>query len=258
MLKIIVTMKVIMDPEMPVSMFKVDRANKKALPTAGLPPVFSPFDECAFEAALKIKDQQACHITILSMGKSVPKSLAHKTMAVGADEVFTLEDPKYADMDPFATAKDLSTAIKRSGAFDLIFTGRQGADWDAGIIWAGLSELLHIPALTLARKACIHDQRVVVERCLQDGIETLEASMPALVTFSNEGGDLRNISLAALMKAKGKQITKLSAVDVASNGKSITELQDLYVPDIGGTQCHMMHGSDPEEKGRNLAKRLFA
>jgi len=138
-LKIIVTMKVIMDPEMPISIFKVDRANKKVLQPAGLPPVFSPFDECAFEAALKIKDQQACHITILSMGKSVPKSLAQKTMAAGADEVITLEDPKYADMDPFVAAQILSIAIKRSGAFDLIFTGRQGADWDAGIIWAGLA-----------------------------------------------------------------------------------------------------------------------
>lgn len=258
MLKIIVTMKVIMDPEMPISIFKVDRANKKALPPAGLPPVFSPFDECAFEAALKIKDQQACHITLLGMGKSVPRSLALKAMAAGADEVIALEDPRYTDMDPFATAKALSTAIKRKCAFDLIFTGRQSADWDAGIIWAGLAELLQIPAIILARKACIRDQRVVVERCLQDGIETIEACMPVLVTFSNEGGELRKVPLSALMKVKGRQITKIFTSEIAGNGISIIELQDLYVPDIGGTQCRMMQGSDPEEKGRNLAKRLFA
>ena len=258
MLKITVTMKVIMDPEMPISIFKVDRANKNALQPAGLPPVFSPFDECALEAALKIKDQQACHITILSMGKSVPKSLAQKAMAAGADEIIALEDPMYADMDPFTAARVLSTVIKQSGAFDLIFTGRQGADWDAGITWAGLAELLHIPAITLARRVCVRDQRVVVERCLQDGIETLEACMPALVTFSNEGGELRNVSLAALMKTKGKQVTKLSAVEIAGNDKSVIELQDLYVPDIGGSQCQMMDGGDPEEQGRNLAKILFS
>jgi electron transfer flavoprotein beta subunit len=258
MLNIIVTMKVIVDPEMPFSIFKVDRENKKPLPAAGSPPVFSPFDENALEAALKIKDRQPSHITVLCLGKTIPKSLAQKAMAAGADDVIAIEGPELDTPDYFTTAHYLAAAIEQIGQFDLIFTGRQGADWDAGMVWAGITELLDIPCITLARKASISGQVIIVERCLQDGIETLEASMPVLVTFSNEGGDLRNISLAALMKVKKKQVTKLSVADFDFEKKPQVELRDLYLPDIGGTDCDMISGSSPEEKGRNLAKQLFS
>ena len=62
---IIVCMKTIMDPEMPFSVFKVDRENLKPIPPAGMPPVFSPFDENALEAALKIKDRHFAFLTVL-------------------------------------------------------------------------------------------------------------------------------------------------------------------------------------------------
>lgn len=250
-------MKVIIDPEMPFSIFRVDRENKKPLPAPGLPPVFSPFDENGLEAALKIKDQQECHITIISLGKSIAKSLIQKALAAGADEAIIIEGPEFENIDPFSTAQTLAAAIRKIGEFDLIFMGRQGADWDAGIVWAGVAEMLDIPSIPLARNAQVQDQKVIVERCLQDGIETIEAHMPALVTFSNEGGVLRSISLASLMKVKNKKISKLDPTEFAINKNSFIHLKDLYPPDIGGTNCEIIGGVDSEEKGRNLARRLF-
>jgi len=75
---IIVCMKVISDPEAPLSLFELDRENKKQIPPVGTSPVFSPFDENALEAALKIKDLNECTVTLLSMGKSIPKALLQK------------------------------------------------------------------------------------------------------------------------------------------------------------------------------------
>jgi electron transfer flavoprotein beta subunit len=251
-------MKIVIDPEMPFSIFKIDKENKKPIPPSGMPPVFGPFDENALEAALRIKDaQKECKITVLSMGKTLPKAVLQKVLAVGADEVVGVEGPEFENLDPFSTAQAMANAIKKIGEYDLIFTGRQGADWDAGLVWAGIAEELGIPSTTLARKADPQNGKVVIERCVSDGIETIESDLPALVTFSNEVGDLRNVSLAALMKVKKKEIPKWSASDVGFIQSSLMNLNDLYEPDLGEVDCKVISGESPEDMGRNLVRKLM-
>ena len=257
-LNIIVCMKIVIDPEMPFSIFKIDKENNKPVPPSGMPPVFGPFDENALEAALKIKDEQKdCKITVLSMGKTLPKAILQKALAVGADEVVGVEGPEFDNLDAFSTAQVMSNAIKKIGEYDLIFTGRQGADWDAGLVWAGIAEELGIPSTTLARKVDPQDGKAIVERCVADGIETIESNLPALVTFTNEVGDLRNVSLAALMKVKKKEIPKWSASEVGFEPSTLMDINDFYEPDLGEVDCNIISGETPEEMGRNLAKKLM-
>jgi electron transfer flavoprotein beta subunit len=257
MCHIIVCMKIIIDPEAPFSVFKIDKESQKPVPPSGMPPVFSPFDENGLEAALRIKDGNPdCRITLLSMGKSLPKAILQKALAVGADDVIAVEDPDFENLDPFNTARVLVKAIEKIGEYDLIFTGRQAADWDAGIVWAGIAELLNIPSITIARRVELLDEKVVVERCVTDGIEFLESELPALVTFTNEGGELRNVSLSALMKVRKQEIPKWSATDVGFEKEDMMVMKELYEPDLAVTECSMISGESFEEKGRNLAKRF--
>jgi len=256
MIRIIVCAKVIMDPEMPFFLFEVDRNTMKLTPPEGMPPVISPFDEQALEAALRIKDQQECKITVLSIGKSLPRAVLKKVLAVGADEVVAVEDPEFEDLDPFNTSKTLSNAIQKVGDYDLVFMGRQAADWDAGLVWAGVAESLDLPSLTIARKVLINHGKLTVERCVSDGIEILESVMPALVTFSSEAGKLRDPSLQALVKVRRREIPKWSALDVEFKKSTLMEMKDLYEPDLGQVDCYLLPGHSDEEKGRNLAKKL--
>jgi electron transfer flavoprotein beta subunit len=255
-LKIIVCMKIVIDPEMPFSGFKIDSENRKPIPPSGVPPVFSPFDENALESALKIKDRQECEVTILSLGKTLPTAILHKTLAAGADEVIVVEDPQFENLDPFSTSRALASAIGKTGEFSLIFTGRQAADWDAGIVWAGISEILDIPSITIARKAEVGDGKVVVERCVSDGIEIHEAKLPALVTFSSEVGELRSVGLSALLKAKRQEITKWSASDIGFEKMNLMGLKDLFVPALEVANHCLVSGENPQEMGRNLARKL--
>jgi electron transfer flavoprotein beta subunit len=250
-------MKIVIDPEMPFSIFKIDKENKIPVPPSGMPPVFGPFDENALEAALKIKDQhKECKITVLSMGKMLPKAILQKALAVGADEVVGVEGPEFDNLDAFSSAQVMSNAIKKIGGYDLIFAGRQGADWDAGLVWAGIADELGLPSTTLARKVEPQDGKVIVERCVADGIETIESDLPALVTFTSEAGDLRNVSLAALMKVKKKEIPKWSASDVGFEPSTLMDIKEFYEPDLGEVDCNIISGETPEEMGRNLAKQL--
>ena len=141
--------------------------------------------------------------------------------------------------------------------YDLIFTGRQSADWDAGIVWAGIAEILDIPAVTIARKATISQGKVIVERCVTDGIEIIESDMPALVSFSNEVGELRYLSLPALRKVKKQEIPKQSAPTIDYNTLKVMGIQDLYIPDFGQVDCFMVPGETNQEKGSHLAQKLI-
>jgi electron transfer flavoprotein beta subunit len=254
---IIVCMKVIIDPEAPTSIFKLDRENRKPVPPVGMPPVFSPFDLNALEAALKIKDKQTCKITILSLGKSIPKALLQKALAMGADEAITIEGNELEHLDPLTTAHTLVEAIRKIGAFDLVCTGRQAADWDSGQVWAAMAELLNLPCITMARAAQLESGKAVVERCVSDGIETVECDLPALLTFSSEVGEARYASLPALMKVKKKEIPKWTPQELGFTPQTHQAWQDLYEPDFGKITCTWVTGATAEEKGRHLAKIII-
>ena len=217
----------------------------------------SPFDENALESALKIKDGRECKITVLSAGKALPKAVLQKAFAAGADEVVAVEDIQFEHLDSFATARVLAKAIEKVGGYDLIFTGRQGADWDAGVVWAGIAEHLDLPCVTLARSVEVRGGTIIIERCAPDSIEVVESPLPALITFSSEAGELRGITLPSLIKAKKREITKWSGSDVGFEQASTMELKDLFIPENEVVDGYLVPGESPREKGRNLARRLM-
>lgn len=257
MINIVVCMKIVIDPEAPFSVFRIDRENKKPVPPSGVAPVFGPFDENALESALKIKGNRECRVSVLSLGKAIPKALLQKALAAGADEAIAVEDPQFENLDPFTTATVLAKAIHKSGQVDLVFAGRQAADWDSGLVWAGIAELLDLSCITVARMVEVRDNKIVVERCVSDGMELLETELPALVTFSNEAGALRNVTLPALIKAKQREVLRWSAVEVGFEKVNHVELKDLSVPVLCVPDQYWVPGETPQEKGRNLARKLM-
>ncbi len=68
MLNIIVCAKVVLNPEAPVSMFRIDPEAKRAIPPKGMPPVLNPYDENCIEAALRVKEVHPGKITVISNG----------------------------------------------------------------------------------------------------------------------------------------------------------------------------------------------
>lgn len=256
MTHIIVCVKIVMDPEIPISVFKVDPDFKKPIVPDGTASVISTFDESALEAALRIKDDQACKITALSLGADLPKSLIQKLYALGADDVIGIEAPEFENLDAFSTAGALARAIEKIGDFDLVFMGRQSADWEAGLVWAGVAEALNLPSVSLVREATPGGGQVTAVRCVSDGIEVVEADMPALLTFTSEVGEIRFTSLKDMMKAKKKKIVKWSPADIGFEATGRMDLKDLFVPEMPVVDCHIIEGDSDGEKGRSLAKTL--
>ena len=258
-LQIIVCLKQVADPEGPPSAFEVDSEAKRVIPR-GIPPVISPFDENALEAALGIKDAHRSRVTVISMGDRLALPVLRKALAAGADDLIMLQDESFAPekMDSYSTACSLAAAIKKVGQYDLIFTGRQAADWNAGQVGLGIAEILGIPGISLARKVTLEGEGVRVERVLPDGYEVIKVQMPVLITASNEVGDLRYPKIRDLVEARKKPVTTWQARDIGIPPVPIgrqSRLVKLFAPQ-GGRQCNFIEGENPAEAGANLALKL--
>ena len=261
MKNMIVCIKQIMDPEAPLDSFEIDSNKKQIIPGAKAAQVISPFDEHALEAALRIKEAEGGKITVISMGNNLRPEVLKKSLAMGADELILLEDEAFVDGDSWSTAFPLAMAIKKIEEFDVIFCGRQSADWDRGQVGSGIAEFLNLPVVTLAKKIEPGNGTAVVERVLSDGFELIEVSLPAVITVSNELGEVRYPKLKGMMAAKKVTPVKWDASDInvqafqagVSGRKS--RLISLYKRPVG-KMCELIEGDSSEEMGANLALKL--
>ena len=170
MKNIIVCMKQVLDPEAPLSLFKIDTEAKQAMLPKATPPVLSPFDENALEAALKIKDTQPANVTVISLGKKLTRAVVKVAFSGRSRPVVPLEDESFGDFNTFLTANALAAAIKKLGQYDLILCGIQAADTNAGQVGTGIASLLGIPCITFARKVELNGDKVKVEKALPEAM----------------------------------------------------------------------------------------
>jgi len=227
------------------------------VPPPGTPPVLSPFDQNALEAALQIRDRLGAKVIAVSMGSSLARPVLSRTLAAGADELILLEDPSFRDLDSFAAAGVLAAAVRKIGEVDMVFTGRQSSDWDSGITGCVLAEELGFPCITVASKVEIADGQVRVERVIADGFEVVEAPLPCVVTIDSALGELRQVTLQALSAARKKplRLWKAADLDLPPLPPPRCELLDLFVPKRE-TNCEFMDGDTPGAAAARLAERL--
>jgi electron transfer flavoprotein beta subunit len=260
-MNMIVCVKQILDPEAPPSSFKIDPAANTLVPQTSIPSVLSPFDEQAVEAALKIKDAKGGKITVISLGINLLRDVVKKPLSLGADELILLEDPAFVGGDSWSTAYALAAAIKKVGQFDLIFCGRQAADGDSGQTGSCIAEILGVPQVTLAKKIEALDGKVKVEKVTADGYDVIEVPTPALITVSNELGEVRFATFKGTMASKKKEPIIWKPVDIGVDPAKIgakgrrTKTVKLFQPVREG-KCEIITGENEEEAAANLAKKL--
>jgi electron transfer flavoprotein beta subunit len=259
---IVVCVKQIPNPEAAFSMLKVDEQAKKVIPAPGLQLVMSPFDEQAIEAALRIRESVGeVKITALSVGPDSARTVLKHALAMGADEAVLVSDPALEDAGPEAIAYALSRAIAPLGAVDLILTGRQAADTDAGIVGCGIAELLGLPVITFACAIAVDGGTARVDRVLADGTETLEVDLPGVVTVSNEIGAARAPSLRETMRAARKPLAVRTAAEIGVGSEALCAYaarrvrERLFVPVKDG-RCEIIDGVDEAAQASALARRL--
>ncbi len=175
----------------------------------------NPPDDNAIEEAVKIKEAgKATEIVAVTIGEEKAQETVRKALAVGADRGIHVKVEGI--VEPLAVAKILQKIVDKEKP-DLVFMGKRAIDDDCNQTGQMLSALLNWPQATFASKIDIKDNKLEIIREIDEGLETIEVNVPAVVTCDLRLNEPRYASLPNIMKAKKKPIDQMTAADLGVN-----------------------------------------
>lgn len=220
-MKILVTIKRVEDYE---SKIKV-KPDGTWIVTEGVNYRANPFDEIAVEEALRLRDaNMPSEVIAVSVGSEASISEIRSALAMGADKGILVKQAGWVDSD--AVARCLQKLVEREKP-DLVLMGKQAVDVDDNVTGQLLAEYLGWGQATFASKheslespeekgkkpgvrLSADKKSAQVVREIDGGLETLEVSLPAIVTVDLRLNVPRYASLPNIMKAKKKPVEDIT------------------------------------------------
>jgi electron transfer flavoprotein beta subunit len=227
----------------------------------GVPSIINPYDMYAIEEALRLREHLGGKVTAVSMGPPQAAEALKEAVALGVDDVVLISDRAFAGADTWATSYTLAKGIKKIGSFDLVIAGKQAIDGDTAQVGPETADMLGIPFVAYIRKIeKVENNKMTVERMMDEGCDVVETSLPALITVVKEINQPRLPSLKGKMKAKSFKVTTLSAKDIEADEKMIglkgspTKVVRIFPPAPRG-QREILTGTI-EQQVEQVAKKL--
>ena len=212
----------------------------------------NPPDDNAIEEAIKIKEAgKAKEVVAITIGEEKAQDTVRKALAVGADRGIHVKAEGI--IEPLAVAKILQKIVDKEKP-DLVFMGKQAIDDDCNQTGQMLSALLNWPQATFASKIEIKDKFLEVVREVDEGLETIEVNVPAVVTCDLRLNEPRYASLPNIMKAKKKPIEQLNASDLNVDIKSRIEQIKVEEPPKRKSGIKVANVAELVQKLKNEAK----
>lgn len=209
-MKILVPIKRVVDPYAQVKPL----SDGSGLDTASVKFDINPFDEIAMEEAVRQKEQNpAITITAISIGGSECEEQLRKALAMGADDAILVETTDA--LDSSVVAAELAAAATQLQP-DLIIMGKQATDDDACQAGQILAAKLGWGQSTFASKVVLSDGKASVTRETDSGEETLDLSLPCIITTDLRLNEPRYIALPGIIKARSKPLAKQERATAAT------------------------------------------
>ena len=207
-MKVLVPVKRVVDYNVKVRV----KSDQTGVDTANVKMSMNPFDEIAVEEAVRLKEKGVVtEIIAVSCGVQACQETLRTAMAIGADRAVLVETG--VELQPLAVAKLLQAVLAKEGA-ELVILGKQAIDDDANQTGQMLAALADLPQATFASKVEVADGKAKVTREVDGGLETIQVSLPAVITTDLRLNEPRYVTLPNIMKAKKKQLDKLSPADL--------------------------------------------
>lgn len=204
--------------------------------------VINPLDENALAEAIRLKDARPdARVTAISMGPPHAQRALREAVALGADEGVLLSHRGFGGSDTLATSKALAKALVTLaggclGNDDLVLCGERATDGETGQVGPMVSAILDVPVVTYVRKIALDNHCIVAERVVEEGLELIKASLPAVVTVVKDINQPGFPTLSGKLKAKSREIRVfvpddlgLSSDDVGLTG-SPTRVVKVFRP----------------------------
>jgi len=220
-MNIVVCIKYVPDAQAELTFNESDNTTDR-----GVEGLLSELDEYAIEAGLKLAEAAdggvaENTVTVLTVGPAKAADAIKKSLQMGAHAGVHVSDEAIHGSDAVATSLILAAAVKKIGSPDLILTGMASTDGTMGVVPAMLAERLGLPQVTLASELTVEGGTVTIRRDGDVASETISASLPALVSVTDQINEPRYPSFKGIMAAKKKPVETWSLADLGLDAGSV-------------------------------------
>ena len=247
-MKILVAVKRVIDYNVQIRV----KEDNSGIVTDNVKMSTNPPDDNAIEEAVKIKEAgKATEIVAITIGDDKAQETVRKALAVGADRGIHVK----ADgiIEPLAVSKILKAVVEKEKP-DLVFMGKQAIDDDCNQTGQMLAALLNWPQATFASKIDVKEKSLEVTREVDEGLETIEVNIPAIVTCDLRLNEPRYASLPNIMKAKKKPLDQMRATDLGVDTKPRIEQIKVEEPPKRKAGIKVANVAELVNKLKNEAK----
>jgi electron transfer flavoprotein beta subunit len=264
-LNILVCVKFVPDP----NQLQADANGQPDLARA--PFRISTFDENAIEAALQLFARHGGRVFGASVvtGQMPPRDVLLRALAMGLEALYLVKDETALAADPYRLAAALAAAARtiqdaeKIPSWDLLICGEASADEYNAQVGPRLAVALDLPAITYATRLEVQQGRLVANRAVEDRSETLETSLPALVTVGTEINQARLPTVLQVMGAGRKPIRDIPIAELPGfDAHALMQRPSLRTIDVSAPPSArkrvVIEGKDVAEMIAQLLSRLRA
>lgn len=191
---------------------KISISNGK-VDSSGAAFIINPYDEYAIEEAILLRDQHGGEVTVVTVGEEEAEKELRTALAMGADQAVLINSEAIDELDQYSTAALLGTYLKTQ-SYDIILGGNVASDGGTGQVGPRVAEMLGIPQVTTITSLEVADGKATIVRDVEGDEETIEVTMPVLVTAQQGLNEPRYPSLPGIMKAKKKPLKNIDLDDL--------------------------------------------
>ena len=167
---------------------------------------------------------------MVSAGPERVAATIREALAKGADRGLHIVSDDLGARDALGVARLLAAVIKPENP-DLVLTGLQSEDLGLGQTGVILAELLGLPHATLILHVEKTDAGLKVKRELEEGwFQSIDMSLPALLTMQSGGNKLRYATLMGIKRAKSKEMRAVSAAELGIELAPVVTLEQISAP----------------------------
>jgi len=227
--------------------------------------VINPWDEFAVEAALRQQEALGGSVTVISMGGENARDALKHALAMGCEEAVLISPPTPEGADTQVTSQMLAAAIRKINTQEpvlLALFGRQAIDDEMGLTAAQTARRLGWPSLTLVSAIQSLDQatlKIRVDRSIEEGRQTVETTLPAVLSVMKDIGEPRYPSFLGIRKASRAVIPTWSLADLGITAPiPVVEVSEVMNPPVREVSCELITGDSPREIAVKLVDKILA
>jgi electron transfer flavoprotein beta subunit len=247
-MKVLVAVKRVVDYNVKVRV----KADNSGVDLANVKMSMNPFCEIAVEEAVRLKEKGvASEIVVVTVGPATAQEQLRTALALGADRAILIEHAE--ELTSLGVAKLLKAVVDKEQP-QLVILGKQSIDSDNNQTGQMLAALSGYAQGTFASKVEINGDKVNVTREVDDGLQTVALSLPAIVTTDLRLNEPRYASLPNIMKAKKKPLETVTPEALGVSVASTVKTLKVEAPAVRSAGIKVKSVAELVEKLKNEAK----